>query len=272
MKNINKKSINYSLKILTILAFGLLVLPMTVLADYNVSPFYVVGDQIFYSSGNGNTGYNSNQNSQNNNPLPYINSINPNYANIGSGAKTVTLIGGGFMQGSVARINGSNRNTTFLDPAHLLVQLTSNDLSQTNGISITVWNRAPGGGYSNAVPFTVRATVSNYNNTTTYTNTNNSYDNGYSTNYDYNSNYTNTTDTYSNSTQNQEDYNANQNANNGDNMSNLASNAVFGSNSFLPSGIVQWVLFGIFVLLIVILVRRIFGARDNYHSAPLKHA
>ncbi len=51
----------------------------------------------------------------------------------------------------------------------------------------------------------------------------------------------------------------------------LAANAVYGSNSFLPSGLIQWILFGIFILLLIILVRKIFGAEKNYHATPLKH-
>jgi hypothetical protein len=51
----------------------------------------------------------------------------------------------------------------------------------------------------------------------------------------------------------------------------LAANAVYGSNSFLPSGIIQWVLFAIFILLLVILVRKIFGAEEKYQAMPLKH-
>jgi hypothetical protein len=61
---------------------------------------------------------------------------------------------------------------------------------------------------------------------------------------------------------------ANDNTNTG---SNLAANAIFGENGFLPSGIVQWVLFAIFVLLIVILVRTVFGVRAKYEATPLKY-
>jgi hypothetical protein len=51
----------------------------------------------------------------------------------------------------------------------------------------------------------------------------------------------------------------------------LASNAVFGSNSFLPSGLIQWIFFAIIILLIVVLARKVFGAKEEYHSTPLKH-
>jgi hypothetical protein len=56
-----------------------------------------------------------------------------------------------------------------------------------------------------------------------------------------------------------------------DSASGLAANAIMGSNSFLPSGLVQWILFAIFILLLVILARRVFGAKDAYNEAPMKH-
>ena len=61
------------------------------------------------------------------------------------------------------------------------------------------------------------------------------------------------------------------NDNNGNNASDLASNAIFGTNGFLPSGIIQWILFGIFILIIIILIRRISGAKQKYEEEPLKH-
>lgn len=57
-----------------------------------------------------------------------------------------------------------------------------------------------------------------------------------------------------------------------ENASDLAATAIFGSNSFMPSGLVQWILFAILILLVVILVRRITGGEDRYHKEPLKHA
>jgi hypothetical protein len=51
----------------------------------------------------------------------------------------------------------------------------------------------------------------------------------------------------------------------------LAANAVYGSNGFLPSGIIQWILLAMAILIIIILGRTVFGAKNNYHSIPLKH-
>jgi len=56
------------------------------------------------------------------------------------------------------------------------------------------------------------------------------------------------------------------------NYSDLAANAIFGSNSFLPSGLIQWIILAIIILLIVILARKLFGGEKNYHEAPMKHA
>jgi len=54
--------------------------------------------------------------------------------------------------------------------------------------------------------------------------------------------------------------------------SNLSANAIFGSNSFVPSRLIQWVMIAILILFIVILVRRIYGGREKYHATPLKHS
>ena len=52
--------------------------------------------------------------------------------------------------------------------------------------------------------------------------------------------------------------------------SNLAANALYGSSSFLPSGLIQWLFFAIIILLIVIFARKIFSPK--YFEGPLKHA
>lgn len=56
-----------------------------------------------------------------------------------------------------------------------------------------------------------------------------------------------------------------------DESGNLAASAIFGSNSFTPSGLIQWVLFAILILLVVILVRKIYGADKDYQATPMKH-
>jgi hypothetical protein len=53
--------------------------------------------------------------------------------------------------------------------------------------------------------------------------------------------------------------------------SNLTANTISSSNSFMPSGFIQWIFLAILVLLIVILVRRIYGGNEKYHATPMKH-
>src|SRR3989344_3645823 len=239
MSKINNKSIFFGLKILSILAFSLLIIPFnnasaeggrnyTYYDNYNYNPAPVQKDTT--------------------NPKPVINSISPKSINLGMGTKTITITGSGFVPSSVARVNNSSRPTTCIDSAHLVMQITGNDTYayKTNGgFFITVYNGAPGGGYSNGVFFTVNS------NSTAGANVNNDNSNNVSP------------DTYSETVETE---------NGTDNYSNLASNAIFGSGSFLPSGLVQWILFAILILLIVILARKIFGARENYDEAPMKHA
>ncbi|MEX2028856.1 MAG: IPT/TIG domain-containing protein [Candidatus Paceibacterota bacterium] len=183
-----------------------------------------------------------------NNPRPSISSINPNSANLGEGAKTVTILGSGFVSNSVARVDGTDRPTTFIDYSHLLVHLNANDMVGANGRYITVSNPTPGGGSSNAEFFTINdyvapgasATNGNQNGGATYNNGNS--------------------------------YGAEGQVQREETVSNLASNVVFGTTSFMPSGIVQWIFFAILILLIVILVRKIFKGEEKYQATPLKHA
>ncbi|MGH7250059.1 MAG: hypothetical protein ACREGC_03725, partial [Minisyncoccia bacterium] len=152
---------------------------------------------------------------------------------------------------SIVRINGSARSSTFIDAFHMLVQVSPNDAYNSGtdgGFFITVFNGGTCGGYSNASFLTVNnlpPANSGTNGSGGYTSSTNNYNT---------SNYSNTT------------------TNTSEGGSNLASSVILGSNSILPSGIIQWILFGILILIIIILVRKIFGARERYDEAPLKHA
>ena len=184
------------------------------------------------------------------NPKPEISSINPSSSNLGVGTKIVTIFGEGFIPNSIGRINDSNRPTTFIDSFHLLMQISGDDISlyrSNGGFYITVFNPTPGGGYSSAAFFKVNKTYVPGGVTIDANGTS--------------SNYIDTVQTD----------NGNNNANANKDVSDLASNAIFGSNTFYPSGLIQWILFAILILLIVILVRKIYGADKKYHSTPMKH-
>lgn len=255
MSKINKNSINYGLKTLALLAFALIFIPLnTSMAAYGAN----IGDYNLYGP-----------TEEVQNPKPALSMISPKSGDRGTGARTVTITGDGFFPGSIARINGSNRYTTFIDRSHLLVQVTSGDMYQNDGFYVTVWNSAPGGGYSNAVFFTIKNTVA------VSSNTNSNYSNSNTSSNYSNSNYSNSTNSNSNNYSSSSNSNIDQNTNNGEDgrYSNFASNVVFGSaNSFMPNGIVQWVLLAIIILIIVILARKVFGGEEHFHNTPLKHA
>ena len=147
MSKINKKSINYGLKILTIFAFILVFIP------FNKAS----ADNLIY------TGLSINQTSQANNNTEWqiIDSINPSSTNRGTNVGSIIITGNGFSPSSVARVNGLNRSTTFIDNSHLLVQLNSNDTNRTDGgFYVTVFDGTNGNGsYSNSAFFTVNYTL-----------------------------------------------------------------------------------------------------------------
>jgi len=192
-------------------------------------------------------------------PKPSVLSLSPSASNLGSGSQTVTITGNGFIPESVARWNGSTRQSKFIDSSHMLIYLDASDMYGSSGRYINVFNRAPDGGYSNGVLFTINGYVSPAplsNATAPSAST--------------------TGTTGSGSVKGSSASNNTSNTNNAtpvtnEDFSNLTSNALLGSNGFMPSGIIQWLLLAILILLIVIIVRKIFWA-DKYHKTPLKHA
>ncbi|MEK7563973.1 MAG: hypothetical protein AAB510_00150 [Patescibacteria group bacterium] len=179
------------------------------------------------------------------NPVPQLYSLKPGSANSGEPDTTVTLTGRGFMANSVARWKGSPRPTTFIDGRHLFIHLTNADLSSSDGGYINVYNPSRSA-YSVAIFFKIKGYVK----TAQTTNTQKNED---PNNYLYNQNKSTTEDKSIG------------------NYSDLASNAIFGNGSFMPSGLLQWILFAIIILIIVVLVRKIFGGEARYHAKPAKH-
>ncbi|MFA5791504.1 MAG: hypothetical protein WC884_00490 [Candidatus Paceibacterota bacterium] len=248
MSKTNNNSINYGLKLLTILAFGLIFIPFN-RASATTSYVNAYKNPVPVS-----------ETTEENNPKPIVSSISPSSINKGLGTKTITISGGGFVPSSTARINGSNRLTTFIDSSHLLIQTNQTDMSRADGFFITVFNNAPGGGYSNAAFFTIKNQAVSTSTNTNNTNNDNSYDTYSETNQIENQNNTNGINGENNTNETDENY------------SSLASNAIFGTTGFLPSGLIQWVLFAIIILLIIIIVRKIFGAKEDFDTSLMKHA
>jgi hypothetical protein len=89
------------------------------------------------------------------NPLPWITSISPAYAAVGSAGFTLTVNGTNFVSGSVIRWNGQDRTTTFVNGSTLTTTIQSGDLTGIASANISVFNPSPDGGLSNAAVFVV---------------------------------------------------------------------------------------------------------------------
>jgi len=89
------------------------------------------------------------------NPAPAISSINPGQAVAGTGPLTLTVNGGGFVPGSIVRVNGADRQTVFVNGNQLTATLSAQDVINAGSLNITVFNTAPGGGTSNTVALSV---------------------------------------------------------------------------------------------------------------------
>lgn len=89
------------------------------------------------------------------NPSPTLGSLNPNSIPVGSSAFIMSVNGTNFVNGAVVQWNGNARQTTFVSSTQLTAQIPATDVASTGSATITVANPAPGGGTSNALPFTI---------------------------------------------------------------------------------------------------------------------
>jgi len=90
-------------------------------------------------------------------PVPSITSLTPNRAFAGSAGFTLSVDGTGFVTSSVVRWNGSDRPTTFVAATRLHAAISAADVASVGTAQVTVFTPAPGGGASNAVPFSIAA-------------------------------------------------------------------------------------------------------------------
>ncbi|MBI3693655.1 MAG: SBBP repeat-containing protein [Acidobacteria bacterium] len=93
------------------------------------------------------------------NPIPVVNAILPASVPAGAPGFTLTIFGSGLLAVSVARWNGSDRPTTFLNNGRLQVAILASDLATGGAFPITVFTPGPGGGVSNCLLFTVQNPV-----------------------------------------------------------------------------------------------------------------
>lgn len=89
------------------------------------------------------------------NLVPVLSSLNPSGATAGDPGFEMDVYGTGFVSGSVAKWNGSDRTTTFDSSTHLTATISVSDIASPATNSVTVFNPTPGGGTSNTLSFVV---------------------------------------------------------------------------------------------------------------------
>jgi hypothetical protein len=93
---------------------------------------------------------------QSTNSIPFVDQpLVPTSVRPGSPGLTLTVHGAGFVSNSVVKWNGSPLSTTFVGSHQLEAVVPKSDLASARIASVTVSSPAPGGGTSNAVPFTI---------------------------------------------------------------------------------------------------------------------
>ncbi|MFM7088908.1 MAG: hypothetical protein ACKOW9_05275 [Candidatus Paceibacterota bacterium] len=92
------------------------------------------------------------------NPAPVIYSMTPDTVSAGSDAMTVVVKGANLMPCSIAKWNGEDRPTTYVNPTRVLVEVRASDVLNPGQYLVTVVNPGPGGGFSNALVMTVKST------------------------------------------------------------------------------------------------------------------
>ena len=250
MNKTNKNLIILSLEILIILAFGAISFVATKANAYCGEQDYVRLHSYSELSNNS-----------------VIISIKPNSINEIKEKLTITVNGDCFTQDSVVRKNNSNRPTTFIDSKHLLVNIYPDEIpANQSEFFLTVFNR-DSGEYSNAVVFTIQNNV----NKTRVANPR-IIRNNYST---YNnppiSNYNSSADSVALSKIKEIGKEIAESDNN-ESLGSLTANALYGSNSFMPSGLAQWIFFVILIIVIISLWRYIHRSEEKYMATPIKHA
>ena len=88
-------------------------------------------------------------------PVPTLTSINPNTATPGGGAFTLTVYGTNFLSNSTINWNGTALTTTYLSATQLSTLVPAANIAVAGTANVTVFSPGPGGGTSNALPFSI---------------------------------------------------------------------------------------------------------------------
>lgn len=117
----------------------------------------VAGDYAVEVTNNGSTGGTSTtRHFTATNAAPTLSSLSLSTKVVGDAAFTLTLVGSAFIEGSsIGTLDGSPRQTTFVDSAHLQILVSAADLATAGVRAIGVTTSSPGGGNSATLPLTV---------------------------------------------------------------------------------------------------------------------
>ncbi len=89
------------------------------------------------------------------NPQPALNLVSPPSVTAGSPDVTVTLTGSGFVSDSALAMGQTSLVPVIVSPTEMTVVVPTASLAQAGATTFTVTNPGPGGGQSNALPFTI---------------------------------------------------------------------------------------------------------------------
>lgn len=89
------------------------------------------------------------------NPLPALSSISSATVSAGGPAFTITATGSNFISVSVIRWNGVALATAYINTNQLSALVPAANITAAGSFPVTVFSPLPGGGLSNALPFTV---------------------------------------------------------------------------------------------------------------------
>ncbi len=95
------------------------------------------------------------------NPVPTASALSPSSAAAGAAGFNLSVLGSGFVAGSVVRWNGTDRPTTLISATELRAVIAAADVSSAGTRTVTVFTPTPGGGTSNGQTFTVTSGSSN---------------------------------------------------------------------------------------------------------------
>ncbi|HEX6368595.1 MAG TPA: IPT/TIG domain-containing protein [Longimicrobium sp.] len=93
------------------------------------------------------------------NPAPSIENLDPGTLLQWSDSLTITVTGARFVNGAVVRLNGSPRLTTYVSPSQVTAVIPAAQMQTVGTLQLTVFNPAPGGGESGALPLAVNHRV-----------------------------------------------------------------------------------------------------------------